>query len=42
MGVELKPSYYRQAVKNVQAAAVGKKDLIETVEMNFDEQEADL
>lgn len=42
MGVELKPSYYRQAVKNVQAAAVGKKDLIETVEMDFEDAEADL
>jgi DNA modification methylase len=27
MGVELKPSYYRQALKNVQMAADGRKDL---------------
>lgn len=39
MGVELKPSYYRQAVKNVHAASIGKRDLIETVEMDFDNDE---
>lgn len=27
IGVELKPSYYRQAVKNIQAAYEGKKDI---------------
>jgi DNA modification methylase len=31
VGIELKPSYYRQAVKNVQMAAAGRKD-IETSE----------
>ena len=29
IGAELKPSYYRQAVKNVQMAAAGQKDLAE-------------
>jgi hypothetical protein len=41
VGVELKPSYYRQAVKNVEAAAAGRRDL-ETMELEFEgeEQEA--
>ena len=34
VGVELKPSYYRQALKNVQMAAAGRKD-IETSEPLF-------
>lgn len=37
MGAELKPSYFRQAVKNVEMAAVGMKDQVETLDM-FDEQ----
>jgi hypothetical protein len=37
MGVELKPSYYRQAVKNVQAAAAGRKD-VENMELDLDEE----
>jgi hypothetical protein len=39
IGVELKPSYYRQAVKNVEAAAAGRRDL-ETMDLVFDEEEA--
>lgn len=37
VGVELKPSYYRQAVKNVEIAASGRRSDTETVEMLFDE-----
>lgn len=37
IGAELKPSYYRQAVKNVQMAASGRKDIEENTEMIFDE-----
>ena len=33
IGAELKPSYYRQAVKNVQMAAKGWKDVQETSDM---------
>lgn len=33
MGAELKPSYFRQAVKNVQMAAAGKRDLEENEEL---------
>jgi len=40
MGVELKPSYYRQAVKNVQMAAAGRKDIETSESLNFDEAEA--
>lgn len=39
VGAELKPSYYRQAVKNVEAAAVGKRDLIETVELDLESKD---
>jgi DNA modification methylase len=35
IGVELKPSYYRQAVKNVIAAAEGRKDIIENEVLDF-------
>jgi DNA modification methylase len=35
IGAELKPSYYRQAVKNVQMAAAGRKDIEENTEMDF-------
>ena len=37
MGAELKTAYFRQAVKNVEMAAVGMKDQVETLDM-FDEQ----
>jgi hypothetical protein len=37
MGAELKPSYYRQAVKNVQMAAAGRKDIETSEAFNFDE-----
>lgn len=37
IGVELKPSYFRQAVKNVQMAAAGRKDSEENTEFSFDE-----
>jgi hypothetical protein len=40
MGVELKPSYYRQAVKNVSMAAAGKRDIEENHELDFGEEEA--
>lgn len=39
IGCELKPSYYRQAVKNVQAAAAGQRfdvqngDLLDALEL---------
>lgn len=33
IGAELKPSYFRQAVKNVQMAAAGKRDLEENEEL---------
>lgn len=36
IGAELKPSYFRQAVKNVQMAAAGRKDLEENTEFAFD------
>ena len=35
IGAELKPSYYRQAVKNVQLAAEGKRDEAENGELDF-------
>ena len=37
IGVELKPSYYRQAVKNVQMAAAGRKDLETSEAFDFGE-----
>ncbi len=37
MGAELKTAYFRQAVKNVEMAAVGMKDQVEALDM-FDEQ----
>lgn len=39
IGAELKASYYRQAVKNVQMAAAGRRDREENVEIQFDEVE---
>lgn len=39
IGAELKPSYYRQAVKNVQMAAAGRKDIEECMQFDFDESE---
>jgi hypothetical protein len=39
IGIELKASYYRQAVKNVQAAAAGHKFDVQTEELQFDEVE---
>lgn len=41
VGVELKSSYFRQAVKNVQMAAAGKKDLEENHELDLDESDAE-
>ncbi len=38
IGIELKPSYYRQSVKNVEAAAAGRRDL-ETMDLPFDEDQ---
>lgn len=38
IGAELKPSYFRQAVKNVEMAARGFRDREENVELNFDEE----
>lgn len=40
MGAELKPSYYRQAVKNVQMAAAGRKDIETSEAFDFSEEEA--
>lgn len=42
VGVELKPSYYRQAVKNVRMAAAGRRDQEENGEIDFggDEESA--
>jgi len=37
IGAELKESYYRQAVKNVQMAALGRRDQEENAEFDFDE-----
>jgi hypothetical protein len=39
MGAELKPSYYRQAVKNVQMAAAGRKDMETSEELQFEDEE---
>lgn len=36
IGAELKPSYYRQAVKNVQMAAAGRRDIEENRELDLD------
>jgi DNA modification methylase len=36
MGVELKPSYYRQAVKNVSMAAAGRRDIEENLKLELD------
>ncbi len=40
MGAELKPSYYRQAVKNVSMGAAGRKDIEENAAFDFDESAA--
>lgn len=40
IGAELKPSYYRQAVKNVKMAAAGQKDVQENMEL-FEDQSPD-
>ena len=37
IGVELKPSYYRQAVKNIEMAASGKRDHEENAELDFED-----
>lgn len=41
IGAELKPSYYRQAVKNVQMAAAGRKDIESSETLDFGEEEAE-
>lgn len=41
IGAELKPSYYRQAVKNVKMAAAGRKDIETSEAFDFDAVEAD-
>lgn len=41
IGVELKSSYYNQAVKNVEAAAAGVKDIIEQPSLEFGKLKAD-
>ena len=38
IGVELKPSYYRQAVKNIEMAARGQRDHEENAELDFEDQ----
>jgi hypothetical protein len=40
IGAELKPSYFRQACKNVQQAAEGKRDAIENHELDFEAEAA--
>jgi DNA modification methylase len=40
IGVELKPSYFRQAIKNVELAAAGRRDQEENTELNFGDEEA--
>ena len=40
VGMELKPSYYRQAVKNVDIAASGRRCNTETAELLFDDEQA--
>lgn len=37
IGAELKPSYFRQAVKNVQMAAQGRRDVEENAELDLEE-----
>ena len=39
IGAELKPSYFRQACKNVAIAAEGRRDQVENQELPFDEQQ---
>jgi hypothetical protein len=39
VGVELKPSYFRQAVKNVELAAAGRRDQEENTELDFGDGE---
>lgn len=41
VGVELKPSYYRQAVKNVEMAAQGRRAEAETTELAFEDDSMD-
>jgi DNA modification methylase len=41
VGAELKPSYYRQAVKNVQMAAAGRKDLETSEAFDFDSESSE-
>jgi hypothetical protein len=40
MGAELKPSYFRQAVKNVLMAAAGRRDVEENNTLDFTGDEA--
>lgn len=40
VGVELKPSYFRQAVKNVQRAAEGRRDIEENHELTLEATES--
>jgi hypothetical protein len=41
IGAELKPSYFRQAVKNVALAAAGRKDVQENAELDWDAEPED-
>lgn len=41
VGVELKPSYFRQAVKNVELAAAGRRDQEENNELDFGDADSD-
>lgn len=41
IGAELKPSYYRQAVKNVQMAAAGRKDIESSEALDFGDEEVE-
>ncbi len=42
IGFELKPSYFRQATKNVQMAAAGRKDLEENHELDLSVENQDM
>ena len=41
MDAELKPSYYRQAVKNVQMAAAGRKDIETSEALDFGDDQSE-
>jgi len=40
MGAELKASYYRQALKNIQMAAAGRRDTETSETLDFDSEKS--